>query len=66
MKAKLNQCKRCGKTYNLNETGTNDNYCCTCNEKRINDFRKKDSLRKKDSRDERISNNLEKLAEIEE
>ena len=65
-KAKLNKCEICNKTYNLNEVGTTENYCCNCNEKRLNKIRRKDNLRKKESRSDKPSLDLEKLAKIEE
>lgn len=65
MKAKLNQCK-CGKTYNLNEIGTTETLCETCNNKVKSEIRKKDAIRKSLSRDDRISSNLEKIGGLDE
>lgn len=65
MRAKLNQCK-CGKTYNLNETGTTENLCSSCNDKIKAEIRKKDAIRKSLNRSDDVSSNLERLSGIEE
>lgn len=65
MRAKLNQCK-CGKTYNLNEIGTTETLCSSCNDKIKAEIRKKDTIRKSLNRKDSVSCDLEKLAGIEE
>lgn len=61
----LKQCK-CGKTFNLKETGTSETLCAVCNEKVKAEIRKKDSIRKSLNRKDSPSVELEKLAGIEE
>lgn len=63
MRAKLNKCK-CGKTYNLNEVGTTEALCETCNHKVKSEIRRKDALRKSLNRKDSPSVDLEKLADI--
>lgn len=60
MKLQLNKCK-CGKTYNAKEVNATSELCSTCNEKIKNEIRKKDAIRKSLNRDDRASNNLDKL-----
>lgn len=62
MKLQLNECK-CGKTYNPKEVNATSELCSTCNEKILKEKRTKDALRKSLNRDERVSNNLDKLGE---
>lgn len=62
MKLQLNKCK-CGKTYNIKEVNATNELCSTCNEKIKNEARKKDNLRKSLNRDDRVSNNIEKLGD---
>ena len=63
MKLQLNKCK-CGKSYNLKEVNSTPELCSTCNEKIINEKRRKDAIRKSLNRDDMISSNLEKLGDI--
>lgn len=65
MKLQLNKCK-CGKTYSLKEVNATSELCSTCNEKVKNEVRKKDAIRKSLNRDDRVSNNLERLEGIDE
>ena len=65
MRAKLNQCK-CGKTYNLNEIGTTETLCSSCNDKIKSEIRKSDILRKAINRNNEVSSNLERLSGIDE
>lgn len=65
MKLVLLKCK-CGKTYNPKEVNATNELCSTCNEKVKNEIRKKDALRKSLNRDDRVSNNLDKLSGIDE
>ena len=65
MKLQLNKCK-CGKTYSLKEVNATSELCSTCNEKIKNEIRKKDAIRKSLNRDDRVSNNLERLEGIDE
>lgn len=65
MRAKLNKCK-CGKTYNLNEVGTTEALCETCNHKVKSEIRRKDALRKSLNRSDDVSINLERLSGVEE
>lgn len=60
MKLQLDKCK-CGKTYSLKEVNATSELCSTCNEKILNEKRRKDNLRKSLNRDDRVSNNLDKL-----
>ena len=60
MKLQLNKCK-CGKSYNLKEVNATSELCSTCNEKILKEKRTKDALRKSLNRDDRVSNNLDKL-----
>lgn len=60
----LKQCE-CGKTFNPKETGTTETLCATCNNKVKSEIRKKDAIRKSLNRDDRVSNNLEKLGDLE-
>ena len=62
MKLQLNKCK-CGKTYSLKEVNATSELCSTCNEKVKNEARKKDAIRKSLNRDDRVSNNIEKLGD---
>ncbi len=64
MKLQLNKCK-CGKSYNLKEVNSTPELCSTCNEKIINEKRRKDAIRKSLNRDDSISGNLEKLGDLE-
>ena len=65
MKLQLNKCK-CGKTYNPKEVNVTSELCSTCNEKIINEKRRKDAIRKSLNRDDRVSSSLERLSGIEE
>jgi len=65
MKLQLNKCK-CGKTYSLKEVDATSELCSTCNEKIINEKRRKDAIRKSLNRDERVSLGLERLGGIDE
>lgn len=62
MKLQLNKCK-CGKTYSLKEVNATSELCSTCNEKILNEKRRKDALRKSLNRDDRVSSNIEKLGD---
>lgn len=63
MKLVLLECKNCNKTYNPKEINATSELCNTCNEKIINEKRRRDNLRKSLNRDDRVSSNLEKLGE---
>ena len=65
MKLQLNKCK-CGKSYNLKEVNSTPELCSTCNEKIINEKRRKDAIRKSLNREDRVSSSLERLSGIEE
>ena len=64
MKPQLNKCK-CGKTYSFKEVNSTPELCSTCNEKIINEKRRKDAIRKSLNREDGISRNLEKLGDLE-
>ena len=66
MRANLNQCISCFKTYNMNESGTSALLCATCNDKKVSNLRKKDALRKRENRSNEVSVDLERLAGIDE
>lgn len=66
MKLILLQCNNCKKTYNQKQDNSTDELCSTCNEKIVNEKRRKDAIRKSLNRDERVSSSLERLSGIEE
>ena len=65
MKLQLNKCK-CGKTYSLKEVNATSELCSTCNEKILNEKRRRDNLRKSLNRDDRVGSSLERLSGIDE
>lgn len=66
MKLVLLECKTCKKTYNQKQENSTGELCSTCNEKILNEKRKRDNLRKSLNRDERVSSSLERLGGIDE
>lgn len=66
MKLVLLECKTCKKTYNQKQENSTDELCSTCNEKILNEKRRRDNLRKSLKRDEKVSSSLERLGGIDE
>lgn len=66
-KLELNECKKCKRTYDLKVVNSTVDICASCNEKKRDKVREKDSLRKALNRNDNNSpcSNIEKLADIE-
>ena len=64
-KLELNECKKCKRTYDLKVVNATTDTCGSCNEKRRDKVREKDSLRKALNRSDNNlpCNNIEKLGE---
>ena len=66
-KLELNQCTKCKRTYDFKVVNATIDTCGSCNEKKRDKVRKKDSLRKALNRSDNNlpCSNIEKLADIE-
>jgi len=64
-KLELNQCTKCKRTYDLKVVNATADDCGSCNEKKRDKVREKDSLRKALNRSDNNSpcSNIEKLGE---
>ena len=67
-KLELNQCTKCKRTYDLKVVNATVDICGSCNEKKWDKVREKDSLRKALNRSDNNSpcSNIEKLSHIDE